>query len=234
MARLECLVGKILLMTFHQLTPGILSSLPTDQRESSYDSMAAGYDLLVGNAIYNRLVWGCPKSAYVEAATDFLGQSEGLEPIIDYGCGSLIFTASAYQGHEGRLLLFDRSLGMIERGAKRLPSGRFLQGDALAPPFDDKSFAGGMSWGMTHLFGSRSCYLPAFAALLEPAAPAALCCLVLSGRRIGDGMLRLLHRRGEAAEPETAGDIETAFGGYFDIQATVLRGNMLFLRGKRK
>lgn len=47
-----------------QISHGIWSGLPESERAASYDSIARGYDLLVGNALYNRVVWGCPKPVY--------------------------------------------------------------------------------------------------------------------------------------------------------------------------
>jgi ubiquinone/menaquinone biosynthesis C-methylase UbiE len=217
---------------FAPISASIRTSLPADQTESSYDRMALGYDLLVGNGIYNHVVWGCPKSAYEKAASDFLKHTPP-GPILDYGCGSLVFTSNAYRPFADRLMLFDRSLGMLRRGESRLPEGRFLQGDAFAPPFAEGSFTAAMSWGMLHVFGSGSAYLEKLAGLLAPRAPVTLTMLVLSGRTIGDRMLHMLHKKGEAAMPEMVDHVTSNFKAIFQIDATVQIGSMLFVTGRK-
>ena len=137
------------------LPSGISTALPPEKRPADYDSIAAGYDALVGNALYNRLVWGCRKSAYVDAIERFF-ETVPDGDVLDFGCGSLVFSAGAYRGREHRLTLFDRSLAMLERGQKRLPQGQFVQGDAFDPPFAPARYAGVMSWGMLHIFGTGS------------------------------------------------------------------------------
>lgn len=218
--------------SFDEVAPGIWSALPAGERTAHYDNIARGYDLVVGNALYNRVVWGCPKQTYNEMAHAFLMAST-TGPIIDFGCGSLVFTATGYRGVEDRLILFDRSLGMLRQGKKRLPSGQFLQGDAFAPPFGNGSFAGGMGWGMLHVFGTASDYLANLHRILSPGGTVAIGTLVLSGRTIGDRMLNLLHAKGEAALPESRNDVETAFSRLFDIDHSKLAGNMLFLQGRK-
>ncbi|MBD3729922.1 MAG: class I SAM-dependent methyltransferase [Sphingomonadales bacterium] len=218
---------------FAEVAPGLRSSLPEAERAAGYDRLALGYDLLVGNPLYNRLVWGCPKSAYRGAAGGLLADVPAGE-LIDFGCGSLVFTAASYRGCEDRLVLFDRSLGMLRRGRERLPRGRFLQGDAFAAPFDDGTFAGAMGWGMLHVFGTGSGYLAALHRLVRHGAPVAIGTLVLTDRAIGNRMLAMLHARGEAAAPEGRDSVERAFATLFAIQHARLAGNMLFLQGRKR
>ena len=215
------------------LPSGIETALPEAERAADYDRIALGYDLLVGNAIYNRLVWGCPKSAYREAAQRFFDSCrEG--PVIDFGCGSLVFTADTYRGREDRLTLFDRSLGMLQRGRKRLPEGDFVQGDAFDPPFEPGSFAGAMSWGMLHLFGTGSAYLSRLRDLVRPGGIVALGTLVLADRPLGDRWLHALHKRGEAAVPQTRHRVIKRFAAHFAYESAIDCGNMLFLFGHRR
>ena len=222
----------VALDSFDRVAPGIWSALPAGERTAHYDHIARGYDLLVGNPLYNRVIWGCPKPTYREMARTFL-KAAPPGPLIDFGCGSLVFTASEYSGAEGRLVLFDRSMGMLRQGQKRLPAGCFLQGDAFAPPFGDASFTGGMGWGMLHVFGTQSDYLASLHRLLKPGAAVAIGTLVLSSRAIGNRMLNLLHTKGEAASPESRSDVEAAFGRLFEIDHSKLVGNMLFLQGRK-
>ena len=218
---------------FERLPSGIRTALDDDRREAEYDRIAGVYDRVVGNGIYNRLVWGCPKSAYHEAAQVFFERARQA-PVIDFGCGSLVFTAAAYRGHERDMVLFDRSLGMLERGQRRLCEGHFLQGDALDPPFEDASFNGAMSWGMLHLFGTGSAYLARLRNLVQPGAIVAVGTLVLADRKLGDAWLRGLHKRGEAAKPQTRHAVVKGFERYFDLENVEEHGNMLFLFGHRR
>lgn len=217
---------------WREIEPNIVSALDAAEQGADYDQIARAYDLLVGNGLYNRLVWGCPVAAYALAATALVARVP-TGPILDFGCGSLVFTAPAYAGHEARLTLLDRSLMMLRRGKKRLPLGRFVQADALHPPTFDTVFSGGMAWGMLHLFGSKSTYLDELSGLLAPGALVAISCLVLAGRPVGDHVLAMLHKRGEAAKPETAADVELAFAARFRNVEAKLNGNMLFLTGTK-
>ena len=215
------------------LPSGIETALPEAERAADYDRIAPGYDLLVGSALYNRIVWGCPKSAYRQAAERFFDYCrEG--PVIDSGCGSLVFTADTYRGREERLTLFDRSLGMLERGQKRLPRGRFVQGDAFDPPFEPGSFAGAMSWGMLHLFGTGSAYLSRLRNLVRPGGIVAMGTLALADRPLGDRWLHALHKRCEAAVPQTRHRVIKGFANHFTHESTIDCGNMLFLFGHRR
>ena len=218
---------------FDPVAPAIWSSLPVKDRGAPYDRMAAGYDAVVGNGIYNRSIWGCSKSNYRRAAADLLAKVPG-GPLIDFGCGSCVFTANAYRVHEERLALFDRSLGMLSRAAQRLPTGRFLQGDALDPPFEDDHFAGAMSWGMLHIFGTTAPYLAQMARIVKPGGRVAISTLVQTKPRIGNVMLTLLHRNGEAAKPEESAAVLAATCMHFELESSACVGNMLFLTGRKR
>jgi ubiquinone/menaquinone biosynthesis C-methylase UbiE len=138
----------------------ICSATPPRERAADYDRIAAGYDMVVGTTLYNRLVWGNWARHYSEAAQRFLAEAPA-GPLLDCGCGSLVFTANAYRqsAAQDRLVLQDRSLGMLRRGAKRAANGTFLQADAAAMPFKQEAFTGVMSWGMLHVFGTGSPFL---------------------------------------------------------------------------
>ncbi|MFM6852644.1 MAG: class I SAM-dependent methyltransferase [Sphingopyxis sp.] len=176
----------------------IRSALAAEDEPASYDGMAGTYDRIVGNRLYNRLVWGVATAAYAQAAQDAVadGAARG-GAMADIGCGSLVFTAAPYaHAPADRMILADRSIGMLRRAAARLPMGRFAQVDALAMPFADGQFATVMSWGMLHLFGSGSAFLPELRRVAARGARVSLSMLVLTDRRIGNAMLVQLHRRG--------------------------------------
>ncbi len=215
------------------LVDGVISTLPRAERAASYDKLARTYDWVVGNPIYNRIVWGVAPRHYENGARAFL-EAAAKGPVIDFGCGSLVFTHRAYAGHASRLVLFDRSLGMLERAAGRLPGSLLVQGDAFDPPFSNGAFVGAMAWGMLHIFGTRSRFLDHLAALVPPGGDVALSTLVKCERRLGNAMLAMLHANGEASEPETATAVVTAFDRLFSVGSRVQYGNMLFLRGAKR
>ena len=214
------------------VSPNIWSAIPTADRAAAYDPMARAYDVLIGNTVYNKLVWGNWSKLYRDVAQEAIRDAPD-GPILDCGCGSLIFTEPAYRAAPlDRMILFDRSLGMMERGARRIPSATFLQGDALALPFVDDSFALTMSWGLAHIFGSTS---PLFAELRRVTmlkGRVIVSMLVLADRVPGDWVLPQLAKRGEIATPERAEAAMYAFAKHFTLESETLRGNMLFLSGR--
>ena len=214
------------------LSDGIATVLPAEERPADYDKIAGLYDLVVGNGVYNRLVWGNWPSRYAEAARRALQSAAGGE-ILDCACGSLCFTADAYRsGRSDRLMLFDRSLGMLRRAQRRLPNGRFLQGDALAMPFGDRVFETSMAWGLLHIFETGSPLLPELRRVTAPGGRVFATGLALAGRSLGDRMLAQLHKRGEAAEPRRWEAMRDEFDRVFPGSRADLQGNMLLLEGK--
>ncbi|HEX8307372.1 MAG TPA: class I SAM-dependent methyltransferase [Allosphingosinicella sp.] len=214
------------------LSHGIATVLPPDERPAGYDKIAGLYDLVVGNALYNRLVWGSWPSRYADAARSALETAAEGE-VLDCACGSLCFTAGVYRTRRSdRLLLFDRSLGMLRRARRRLPNGRFLQGDALAMPFGDQVFETTMAWGLLHLFEAGSPLLPELRRVTAPGGRVFATGLALAGRSLGDRMLAQLHDRGEAAEPRRWEAMRDEFDRVFPESRADLQGNMLLLEGR--
>ena len=69
------------------------------ERVRAYDLGAWFYDLVVGSRLYHRTVWGMPPDQHLAFARRALDLSsnepdESDGPILDAGCGSLLFTAS--------------------------------------------------------------------------------------------------------------------------------------------
>src|SRR5262245_60763548 len=98
---------------------GIYSVLDTPAHLYPYDKRAALYDFLVQTRIYNRLLWGAfPEhySAFARMADN--SQSQG--PILDAGCGSLLFTAKAHLDCGRIVVACDQSVGMLRRARARL------------------------------------------------------------------------------------------------------------------
>lgn len=215
-----------------RLPSGIWTCLPPEERSADYDRIASGYDLLVGNPVYNRIVWGAWPSRYTDAAARALELAPD-GPSLDCGCGSLVFTAPAYrQAKPDRLVLFDNSIGMMMRGQRRLPHATFVQGSALDMPFADGLFPNVMAWGLLHVFGSGSRLLPELRRVTAESGTISISTLVLGERRIANRMLTLLHRKGEVAEPETGEQVMTAFSRFFQLEHHERRGAMLFLEGR--
>lgn len=90
----------------------------------SYDRWAAVYDRIVGNALYNRLVWAaCPRS-YAAFAAQAVTAERG--PLLDVGCGSAVFTGGVYRAAGRPLVLVNRSRAMLTQGGRagrRRPPG---------------------------------------------------------------------------------------------------------------
>lgn len=214
------------------LSSGLWTSLPPEMRGADYDRIASGYDLLVGNPVYNRIVWGVWPRRYADAAAEALALASN-GPALDCGCGSLVFTAPAYrQASPDCLILFDNSTGMMARGQRRLPLGTFVQGSALDMPFADSVFPTVMAWGLLHVFGSGSGLLSELRRVTGEGGTITISTLVLGERRIANRMLGLLHRKGEAAEPETEEQVTAAFSRHFLLECRERHGAMLFLQGK--
>jgi ubiquinone/menaquinone biosynthesis C-methylase UbiE len=216
-----------------QVEGNIWSVLPPDERTAPYDRMARAYDWLIGNGLYNKLVWGNWSALYRSAAARAV-QTLGEGPILDCGCGSLIFTAHAYRAAPlDRMILFDRSIGMMQRGSRRLPDATFIQGDALNLPFVDESFATCFSWGLAHIFGSTAPLFAELCRVTRRGGCVSLSMLVLADRNPGDRVLPQLYKRGEIASPEYAQAMKVAFAKCFTLESAEVCGNMLFLSGRR-
>ena len=220
-------------ITLAPLDNGLVSVLTEDQREAEYDRIAWLYDAVIGNGWYNRLVWGLALADYDAAARAALAGAKAADhKVLDCGCGSLVFTSSAYRAlAPDGIVLVDRSLAMLRRARGRWSGGLAIQGDALALPFADGVFDRTLAWGLAHLFGSKAGLFDELARVTRAGGAVHCSALVQSGRLRGDSMLRALVRRGEAAASEAPDAFITAFGRHFAIQNQRLKGNMLFLSG---
>jgi hypothetical protein len=64
---------------------------PVAPQVRAYDMGAWLYDFIVGSRPYHHLAWGMAPSRHAEFAEHALGVT-GAGPILDAGCGSLLFT----------------------------------------------------------------------------------------------------------------------------------------------
>jgi ubiquinone/menaquinone biosynthesis C-methylase UbiE len=219
-----------------QVEDGIFSVVPDHGERNGYDSAALFYDLLIGNPVYNRMVWGNWPKAYADYCRAALNSStQGC--VLDAGCGTLVFTAPEYLLHATRpIVLLDRSLGMLKRARGRLTSRRnalpehivLLQGDITDLPFKAESFETVLSWGVLHLFEDFRLPLRELSRIASPGSLMFFTSLV-TGRQPGTRYLKWLNRHGEVAAPRTINETlsHIRFAGLHPKGE--VRGNMAYL-----
>lgn len=221
------------------IEPGIVSVLPPQEEAHHYDAIARLYDLVIGNGLYNRLLWGngpADYSAFCQAALD---SADG--PYLDTGCGTLVFTARAYGRSERPLVLLDRSLGMLQKARQRLEREyggmpghvMLVQGDIFRLPFRDGVFGTVASYGLLHLFADLAPLVGELRRVADTGASVWLSSLVRE-QGLGRYYYDLLQRSGEIACRRKAEDISALLRGLGEEVEGQLKGNMLnlVLRGK--
>ncbi len=147
-----------------EVSEGIFSVLDESRQQSGYDGHVLAYDAIAGNRFFNRVFWGNWPSNYTKFCQESLSRSPN-KPVLDVGCGSLVFTAVAYANSNRQpVVLLDRSLGMLKRARERLEQIRgsvsdnivFLQGDVFDLPFKDSAFGTVISHGLLHMHDSKT------------------------------------------------------------------------------
>lgn len=98
---------------------GIYSVLKAVPGAHQYDRKAALYDFLAGNRVYNRLLWGNSPDRYAAFARSAV-HSQPHGPVLDAGCGSLLFAAAAHLDCGRTVIACDQSLDMLRRARQRL------------------------------------------------------------------------------------------------------------------
>jgi SAM-dependent methyltransferase len=199
------------------VSDGIWSVLPIDAPGQRYDGRLAAYDRVVGNGLYNRLLWGSSPARYAAFARRALDSGDG--PFLDAGCGSLVFTAAAYATSTRSVILLDQSVGMLEAARNRLIQQvghlpervALIQADLRELPFRDAAFSTVLSMGMLHLFDNCEPILGELGRTTQQDGKLFITSLV-SDRRLGRGYLRLLRRAGEVAQPRTMLELKSAIG----------------------
>lgn len=224
-------------VALEEVDDGIFSCLPPAQRHSDYDSKVRGYDLLVGNRYYNRLVWGNWPSRYRAFCREALAGSRG-GTYLDAGCGSLVFTADVYtQADNTRIVLLDRSLGMLAKGRDRIRAraGRgadnitFLQGDIFDLPFRDQVFDAVASYGVLHVFDDQAGMLDEMTRVRRPGGKRFFSSLV-GNNALGMKYLELLKKAGEVATCQTSDALAARIGETFKLSIESV-GNVAYARG---
>ena len=163
----------------YKVNENIYSLFSEDKRKSDYDKKALFYDFVIGNEIYNKLIWGNSKKNYEKFYSEALSSSRN-GTILDAGCGSLVFTANALSETYGnKIILLDRSLEMLKKAEKRLlakfgevPENIvFLQADIFNLPFNAESFDAVISHGMAHVFSETERYFNSLLSVAKSGAP---------------------------------------------------------------
>lgn len=218
-----------------EVEEGIFTSLAPDQRESGYDTKVKAYDLVVGNALYNRVVWGNWPRAYAAFCRRALASTPG-GIYLDAGCGSLVFTAEAYAQADNKLIvLFDRSLGMLRQGRERMRKARggmpkniaFVQGDILATPFRASAFDTVASFGVIHIFDDKLGMLAELERVKKPGGRLFFSSLV-GNNRLGRKYLELLKNAGEVAESHSTQSLGALLAGAPSKYTLSSVGNMAY------
>lgn len=190
-----------------EVSQGIFSVMDESRQQSGYDHKVLAYDLIVGNRFYNKLLWGNWPSSYQKFCQHSLAQSPS-KPVLDVGCGSLVFTANAYAESNNQLIvLLDRSLGMLKRARERLikingsapDNFTFLQGDVFDLPFVDNAFGLVMSHGLLHMFEQKKDILNELERVNDLDGTISVTSLV-SNIGAGRKYLSLLEKSGQAAK----------------------------------
>jgi len=218
-----------------QVSTDIFSVIPAAERDHHYDKTAAIYDKVIGNRFYNRIIWGNWPSDYETFCKSAL-TSRKHGPVLDAGCGSLVFTAKAYCECTRPAILMDRSLGMLHRARERLVTlaGEvpdhitLLQADIFDLPFVDHTFSTVQSFGMLHLFGDTDRLLKALLRVNQDSGSLFLSSLA-ANNALAKRYLTMLKSHGELTlvEPsETLLERANRSGSSFSMRTI---GNMAYL-----
>jgi len=215
---------------------GIWSAFDSEPGSQQYDSIGGAYDRVVGNRLYQRSVWGNDSARDTEFARASASSSTGWW--LDAGCGSLVFTAPVHTESGRPTVLFDLSIGMLQRARRRLVEhcGRLpnhivlVQGDAFALPFRPHSFESILCPGIIHLFDQPAKLLESLAGTLAPGGGLYLSSLV-TDRLLGALALRMMQRMGEVSNPMSAAELAEIVTAAFDRTPQVYTmGNMAHFR----
>ena len=208
-----------------------------EDRASDYDDKVKGYDALIGNKIYNKLIWRNDPSNYLNFCKEALDTSEN-GMILDAGCGSLVFTAQAYADSTNKqIVLLDRSLGMLEAGRQRLIElcGEvpkhiiLLQGNVFDLPFKEHTFDVVMSQGLLHMFEDKKTFLSELEQVLKPEGNLYFTSLV-SNNFVSKLYLSLLKKAGEVATIDSSQTLDKALKGISSDYRLKSIGNMAYFQ----
>lgn len=209
----------------------ISSVLPAGDVGAPYDRHAAFYDRLVGNRLYNRMIWGARPADYGAFAAEAIASGDGL--LLDVGCGTGVFTAPMYRVATRPVVLVDRSMGMLERAAERLAGAPALliQADIHDLPFAAAQFETVACHAMLHVLDDPAAALVQLAGQLAPGGRCYASMLVSDRGGLSGPYQRMLRSRGELGVLWSTADFEAAARAAFGSGVRVSRtGAMAWLR----
>ncbi len=206
----------------------------------NYDEQATKYDKLVGNAIYNKIMWGNSPSDYSEFARKSLYDSnDGI--VIDLGCGSLIFTSGVYANYNKRkLFLCDYSAEMLKIGKSRIDSRKvehnsvsYLRADAFNMPFRDNTIQTILSFGIFHVFEKSDKLVLEIKRMLKPDGFLHLTSLCTE-RKLSAKYLKLLNKKGHVAKPLNSDEICRIIDqNGLQIVERKVKGGMVYIKARK-
>ena len=229
------MVNSILSRSVQEIEPGLYSALPECVQPASYDRRAAMYDAVLSLPFYHRLAWGASIQAYARFATEALKVAD-TGHFAEVGCGSLLFSAGIYkESHAASALLVDRSIGMLQRGLRRIRSQGvstkvvLLQADGGSLPVHAASLTSILSMNLLHVPCERRAVVAEFRRTLVPGQGRVFVSALVRSGRWSDGYLKMLHRAGELDTPMTREDLaELLTDGWGTIESMSQEGNMAF------
>jgi len=222
--------------TIRTLEEDIYSVLPEGVHNHLYDRRAALYDLSVVTPLYNRVLWGASPADYVAFAREAV-VSQSSAPMLDAGCGSMLFTAKTYLDCQRPIIAFDQSLKMLRRARARLlglagsmPARIILlQADLNDLPFRPASFSTVLCLNVLHQFANAATLIQNLKALLTRGGQLHLTSLVSNRRLVGDRYLDLLYRTGEFVRPRSSMELKDLLSAGLDTEFSYhTKGNMAY------
>jgi len=232
----EIILEKV---NLEEVETDIYSVLKEDERASDYDDKVKGYDALIGNKWYNKLIWKSDVAMYHDFCVEALNGHRA-NMVLDAGCGSLVFTAKAYASSTNQqIVLLDRSLGMLRKAKERLQAlceGKIpehiilIQGDIFDLPFVDNAFDVVMSQGLLHMFDDKERLLTELERVKQESGTIFFTSLV-GNNLFAKGYLSLLEKAGEVAtvyDSEALVSILKRMPFEYKIETI---GNMAYMRG---
>jgi SAM-dependent methyltransferase len=223
-------------VVLYTVEPHIFSVYPDSEPIHPYDNSVTFYDRVIGNRIYNRLLWGYRISEFSDFTRTSLATSKS-GWILDAGCGSLVFTSRTYAKYNERsVVMLDQSIQMLRAAKTRIiklcgkvPTNvAFLQGDILQLPFRSGSFSTVISLSVLHVIDDARKMIGELWKVLAKGGNLSLTSLVL-GRSLGDRYLRFLHKSGGVALPRRSEQVLSLFAEIGIPTDYYMRGNMLFI-----
>lgn len=227
-------------MTNSPVAAGLASvespALEAPARVRAYNVGAWFYDLVVGSRLYHKVVWGMPPDRHLAFARRAL-EAAPTGPILDAGCGSLLFTAPCYREGQRDLTLLDASPTMLARAQRRLgtarASTRLIEADLRALPFEAARFAATFHFGVLHCLDEQDRVLSELFRVTRAGGKLFLSCLTL-GRPRGDAFLRRLARAGHVTTPRSPQDVlNTISRAGFRVTGQHQHGSFLFVEAER-